>query len=105
MLAEPTDTLPKLNAAGLATSDPEGAGVESVVEAPEVVEVPEVAAFADSPEPLALVTPAHPERSAAETNSVAAITRAGTRGLGDASERVKKRRDRKYFASIKTCAV
>lgn len=72
----PTDTLPKFRAGGLALSEPEDARVESAV---EVVE-----------SPFALVTPAHPDRIAAENKSVVDINSVKTGAVGYACERVKK---------------
>lgn len=75
----PTTTLPKLIAAGLALSETEGGVVESAAEDAEVVELP-----------LALVTPVHPDRTPADNRSVAEITKARTRGVGDACGRAKE---------------
>jgi len=71
---EPTDTLPKFTAAGLALSAA-GATDEAlvVVLAAAVVELP-----------FALVTPAQPERIAAENRSVPERKRIRTRGIGRA---------------------
>lgn len=75
MELEPTDTLPKLTLAGLALSAA-GATDELLEPVPLVWAVVEL--------PFALVTPAQPERIAAETRSVPERKRIRTRGTGSA---------------------
>ena len=74
MELEPTDTLPKLTDAGLALS------------AAEFVALVELVAFmaAAAELPFALVTPAQPERIAAENKSVPERKRIRTRGMARA---------------------
>jgi hypothetical protein len=76
---EPTDTLPKLTVAGLALSAA-GAVDDELLEL--VVLVALVAAVVELP--FALVTPAQPERIAAENRSVPERKRIRTRGIGRA---------------------
>ena len=75
---EPTDTFPKLIVAGLALS---AAGATVVEFAALVVAV---AALVVAELPFALVTPAHPERIAAENRSVPEMNRIRTRETGRA---------------------
>ena len=92
LLVAPTTTLPKVRTEGLALSEPEGAVAESAVEVGE--------------SPFALVTPEHPDTIAAESKSVADITRVGARAVGDACHPVTERRKLEFFApAIKTRGV
>jgi hypothetical protein len=73
---EPTETFPKLTLAGLALSAAGATDDELVVLVAFVVVVVEL--------PFALVTPAQPERIAAENKSVPERNRIRTRGIGRA---------------------
>ena len=77
MELDPTDTFPKLTLAGLALSAA-GAGDELFETVSLVWAVVEL--------PFALVTPAQPERIAAENRSVPDRKRIRTRGTGRALE-------------------
>ena len=76
MELEPTETFPKLTLAGLALSAAAATDDELVVLVALAVAVVEL--------PFALVTPAQPERIAAESKSVPERNRIRTRGIGRA---------------------
>ena len=76
MELEPTETFPKVTLAGLALSAAGATDAEFVVLVALAVVVVEL--------PFALVTPAQPERIAAESKSVPERTRIRARGIGRA---------------------